>query len=257
MNTQPDSVTRFDNRVASYALHRPRYPQAVLTQLQTGFGLTPEMAVADIGAGTGLLSELFLRNGNFVYVVEPNATMLAKAEQLLGDLPGFQSVDGRSEATGLPLASVDWVVAGQAFHWFEPTATRAEFQRILKPGGHVALVWNSRREEGTSFLRGYQSLLEEFGTDYRQVDHKFVVDGAGLTRFFAPGAWVEASFVNEQVLDWAALVGRLTSTSYVPAPGDERYEVMLARLAALFAANQQAGIVTMVYDTKLCVGSFG
>ncbi len=198
-----------------------------------------------------------MRNGNLVYAVEPNATMRAKAETLLGDLAGFRSVDGRSDATGLPAASVDWIAAGQAFHWFEPVATRVEFQRILKPGGQVALVWNSRREDGTPFLRGYQALLEEFGTDYRQVDHKFTVDAAALTRFFAPGAWEKSSFVNEQVLDWAGLVGRLTSTSYVPAPGDAQYDAMLARLAELFAASQQGGVVTMIYDTDLYAGGFG
>ena len=228
----------------------------MLTHLQSSYGLSPAAVIADVGAGTGLLSELFVRNGNTVYAVEPNVGMLAKAEALLGSFPGFHGSAGRSEATGMPAASVDWITAGQAFHWFEPVATRTEFQRILRPGGRVALVWNSRREDGTPFLRAYQTVLEEFGTDYRQVNHKAVVDSVALTRFFVPGPWEKASFANYQVLSWEGLVGRVTSASFVPGPASPRYPAMLARLEEIFAACQQHGVVTMVYDTEVYVGRF-
>ena len=157
-----DSVSRFSNRVESYARYRPRYPDAVITFLADTCGLSPSAVVADVGAGTGILTELFLRNGNVVLAVEPNAAMRGAAEAQLRGYQGFHSIDGRAEVTTLPTDSVDFAVAGQAFHWFEPVATRREFRRILKPGGLIALIWNDRRLDSTPFMRAYHELLDEF-----------------------------------------------------------------------------------------------
>ncbi len=158
-----DSISRFSNRAEIYARYRPRYPDAVIACLTDACGLSPSATVADVGAGTGILTELFLRNGNPVYAVEPNAAIRGVAEAQLQGTPDFHSIDGRAEATTLPKNSVDFVVAGQAFHWFEPVATRREFRRILKPGGWIALIWNDRRLDSTPFMRAYHELLDEFG----------------------------------------------------------------------------------------------
>jgi SAM-dependent methyltransferase len=136
-----------------------RLPPEVLPFLEGECGLTDRWVVADIGSGTGILSELFLGNGNRVFGVEPNAEMRRAAERLLGGDARFTSVAGSAEATTLAEGSVDLVAAGQAFHWFDPEAARAEFLRVLKPGGWVALAWNARRRSGTPFLEDYERLL--------------------------------------------------------------------------------------------------
>lgn len=87
--------------------------------------------IADIGSGTGLLSELFLKQGNIVYGVEPNLEMRQAGELLLKDYPNFHSMNGSAELTTLPNQSIDLIVAGQAFHWFDVGQCRQEFQRIL------------------------------------------------------------------------------------------------------------------------------
>jgi SAM-dependent methyltransferase len=207
--------------------------------------------VVDVGSGTGILTELLLHHSASVYAVEPNAAMRAAAEAQLDMTPGFQSIDGRSEATTLPDACADLITAGQAFHWFEPVATRVEFERILKPGGWVALIWNERKEDGSEFLRAYQELLEQFGTDFRAVEHKYVADAPALQRFFGPGGYTEQRFANQQVLDWEGLAGRLTSTSYVPAPDDPRYGPMIEHLRQIFDSTQRGGTVVMPYETTL------
>lgn len=253
MDESRDTVARFSDRAGDYARHRPHYPAALIDLLVQRCGFGPTWTVADIGAGTGILTELLLRNGNPVYAVEPNAAMRAAAEAALAAYPTFRSSNGRSEATGLPAASIDLAVAGQAFHWFEPVATRREFQRILRPDGWVALVWNSRRSSGTPFLAAYQQMLDDFGTDYRQVDHKYVVDDAALARFFG-GPFSEDIMPNQQVLDMAGLAGRVFSTSYTPAAGDPRRAPMQARLEAIFAQNAVDGRVVMEYDTQIYVG---
>ena len=142
--SEKDPTRRFTNRVANYARYRPGYPPAVLTCLRDECGLSPGSTVADVGSGTGILTELFLANGNHVYAVEPNEAMRQAAELSLAHYPGFTSVDGRAEATTLADDSVDFVTAGQAFHWFDAAASRVEFNRILRPGGYTALVWNAR-----------------------------------------------------------------------------------------------------------------
>src|SRR5262245_49376869 len=115
----PDSKQRFSNRVEDYVRCRPGYPAAVLDVLCEECGLRPESVVADIGSGTGLLAQMFLENGNLVYGVEPNAAMREAGEQWLERYPHFCSVAGSAEATTLPDAGVDFVVVGQAFHWFD------------------------------------------------------------------------------------------------------------------------------------------
>src|SRR4051794_35122333 len=114
-----DSKARFSDRVENYVKYRPTYPTAVLGYLRDEAGLTVQSVVADVGSGTGISSELFLRAGCTVYGVEPNADMRAAADGLLAQYPAFRSVDGSAEATTLPAGSADLVIAGQAFHWFD------------------------------------------------------------------------------------------------------------------------------------------
>src|SRR3954468_20199343 len=146
---------RFSNRVADYVRYRPSYPPAVLDMLRREAGLEPKAVIADVGSGTGISAGLFLREGCTVFAVEPNNEMRHAAETLLKDHTSFHSVSGTAEATTLTEHSVDFVVAAQAFHWFNPKPTRAEFTRILKPGGWVVLMWNERRLDTNPFLRDY------------------------------------------------------------------------------------------------------
>jgi len=148
------STERFSNRVDNYIKYRPGYPQAVIETLAAECGLTSQSVIADIGSGTGILAEMFLKNGNAVTGVEPNREMREAGERLLSAYPRFTSVDGRAEATGLADASVDFVTAGQSLHWFDLKASRREFRRILKPSGWVAIVWNDRRDE-SPFMQAY------------------------------------------------------------------------------------------------------
>lgn len=248
-----DSTQRFSSRVQDYVRYRPGYPRALLDTLRVEAGLSADSIVADVGSGTGISTELLLRAGCRVFAVEPNDAMRAAAERRLGGEPRFHSVAGTAEATTLPEADVDLIAAGQAFHWFDPRAARAEFTRILRSDGSVALFWNVRNTEATPFLREYEALLQEFGTDYRAVDHRNV--GPERLRDFFAGGYRTFSFPNEQVLDFDGLRGRLTSSSYVPGPEHPRREPMLRELKRLFDAHQEDGVVRFVYLAELHLGS--
>ena len=249
-----DSKQRFSSRVEDYIKYRPGYPPGVLETLRAECGLSAASTVADIGSGTGLLSRLLLDAGCRVFGVEPNPEMRAAGERLLAGYPHFTSLAGSAEESGLSKASVDFVTAGQAFHWFDPARARAEFQRILKPGGWTALVWNSRREDTSPFLRDYNNLLKTYGSDYSQVNHRNVEENPEIIPNFFGGAHRFARFDNVQVFDFPALRGRLMSSSYVPEPGQPNHAPMLAELHRIFDLYQQDGTVALEYDTRLYYG---
>ena len=122
----------------------------------------------------------------------------AAAEELFTAKPNFRSVSGTAEATTLPDDSIDFVIAGQAFHWFDPARTRAEFARILRPGGKIALVWNQRRLD-EAFAREYQSLVHRFAVDHQAVRGCSIQAASDtvLREFFGTAGYVTAHFDNE------------------------------------------------------------
>ncbi|MFM1850906.1 MAG: hypothetical protein RIS54_590 [Verrucomicrobiota bacterium] len=148
-----DATGRFSDRVEAYVRYRPGYPADLISTLVAEAQLGPDSVVADVGSGTGIFTALLLPDTGTVHAIEPNAPMRTWAESTMGAEPKFHSHGTPAEATGLPDASVDLVTAAQAFHWFDPVATRREFARILKPGGQVALIWNERLTDTTPFLR--------------------------------------------------------------------------------------------------------
>ncbi len=246
------SVERFTSRVEDYARYRPGYPVAVVELLTNECGLTPESIVADVGSGTGKLSEILLANGNVVLGIEPNAAMRVVAEAIFKDQPRFRSIDGSAEATTLDDASVDLITAGQAFHWFDPVKTRTEWIRILRPNSWVALIWNDRQLETTPFLSDYEQVLLEFGTDYSEVRHD-----AGLPRieqFFARDKYVLKGFPNTQVFDLDGLRGRVRSSSYTPETSHPKFEPMMRQLEMVFDKHQKNGVVHFDYETKVFYG---
>ncbi len=244
---------RFSNRVENYIKYRPGYPPAILELFRAKCGLGPAATVADIGSGTGILTRMLLASGNRIFGVEPNREMREAGEHLLAGYPDFTSVAGTAEATTLPDGSIDLITAGQAFHWFDRPKARVEFQRLLKPGGWVALLWNDRNISDRPFFRAYEELLLTYGTDYALVNHKNV-DARLLGEFFGPGGYGSASYPNDQTFDFTGLQGRLLSSSYAPDERDPRHGPMLTALQTLFNACQTNGTVTFDYDTTVFYG---
>ena len=248
-------LTRFSSRAESYAKYRPGYPSGVLDILKSNCDLTRDSIVADVGSGTGILAEILLKNGNRVFGVEPNEAMRVVAEDLLAGYKPFVSVDGSAEATSLPNESVDFVVAAQAFHWFDRDATKKEFVRILRPDGWVVLIWNERRLDSSPFLGAYEDLLLRYGTDYQEVRQENVA--GKLAEFFAPDSFKLVNLDNFQHFDLAAFKGRVGSASYTPEPGHPDFDSMNSELEDIFNKFNQNGIVTFEYDTRVYYGHLG
>jgi SAM-dependent methyltransferase len=244
---------RFSSRVTDYVRYRPDYPTALMAWLHGEMKVAKGAKVADIGAGTGISSKMFLDAGHDVVAVEPNAGMRAAAVEWLGASPGFSAIDGNAEATKLADASVDLISVAQAFHWFDQQAVKPEWRRILRAGGLVAIYWNSRKLTGSAFLEGYEKLLNDYGLDYSSVSERYG-DDEHMRRWFGAGLRGMAYFPHSQRLDFDALRGRLLSSSYAPQAGHADHESMLAALRELFDATERDGFVDFDYDTRIFVG---
>jgi ubiquinone/menaquinone biosynthesis C-methylase UbiE len=251
-----DPKERFSIRVDDYVRYRPGYPAALFEMLDTLGCFGAGRVVVDVGSGTGILSRGLLDSGHGarVVAVEPNAAMRAAAEEALAGRALFESVDASAEATGLPDASADLVIAAQAFHWFDPQRARAEFARVLRPSGLVALVWNQRRDSPQN--RDYLEMLERFAPDYALVRESERSSEAKMRAFFAPVSPTLATFANEQRLDEAGFRGRLLSSSYAPPQGHPMHGPILARADEIFRQHATGGLVSIEYDTLMWYGTW-
>ncbi len=247
-----DNTQRFSNRVDNYVKYRPSYPKEIIAFLEKQIQFNSSFIIADIGSGTGIITKLFLDNGNTVYAVEPNEPMRNAAENILNDFNSFISVDGTAEQTTLSGSSIDLITAAQAFHWFHPAKTKEEFKRILKPGGYCCLIWNERSVE-SPFDKAYEQLLFDYAIDYANVDHKNI-DDKKVALFFNPEFFIKQNFPNKQVFDFEALKGRLLSSSYSPDEAHSNYDAMIATLKNIFTTFNQNNTVEFNYETKVYLG---
>jgi SAM-dependent methyltransferase len=252
----PNPTDRFTGRVESYRRFRPTYPLAIVDLFRSECALNPDSAIADIAAGTGILTEMLLAEGFAVTAVEPNEEMRSACATLEPRYPKLKIVAGTAEATALPDQSIDLITVAQAMHWFDLGKTRAEFARILKRGGYCAILYNHRRRSGDAFHDGWEELLINYGVDYREVQRRHIPDEK-IAAFFAPSEMKRATFPNPQSLAREALEGRILSASYMPQPGHPRFEAMHAAIQYLFSENERNGKVTLQQDCVLCWGPLG
>ena len=249
--TKPPTA-RFSDRVEDYVRYRPGYPPEVLDLLRVECGLRPRHIVADIASGTGMFTRLLLENGNSVFAVEPNTEMREMGVRQLESYNRLVSVAGTAEETTLGSASVDFVTAAQAAHWFDLPRARAEFARILRPEGWCVLIWNERCTETTPFLRDYEQLLLTYGTDYKEVRHERTT--AIIHEFFAPAPYQERVFDLRQRFDYDGTAGRLSSSSYAPLEGHPSHVPMMQELKRIFRAHASDNVVEFEYNTRVYYG---
>ncbi|MHB9133562.1 MAG: class I SAM-dependent methyltransferase [Armatimonadota bacterium] len=245
-------IELFSPLAEDYARYRPGYPAEVLDELRRVCGLAPDWVVADIGSGTGNLARLFLTAGHQVVGVEPSREMREAGERLLAGYPNFRSIDGTAESIPLAAQSVDLITVGQALHWFDADVARTEFQRILRPGGWVAVLWNDRPSDFTAFSKEFAALRHTFENTHPTLCAPPL--SAGLERLFGDVTPRYAAFPHAQHFDLPGLLGRIRSSGLLPQPGAPGCEELTERITELFHRHQQDGKVEFHYLAHLYVG---
>lgn len=242
------NTTRFSDKVEDYVKYRPKYPAQILELLREEIGLDKKHVIADIGSGTGFSSELFIANDNKVFAVEPNNEMRIAAERNFSGNQNFISINGSAEKTGLQKGSVDMIFCGQAFHWFDKILARTEFERILKPHGHIVLAWNER-DEKDNFQEKIGRMLNKNIPEYKNAtDEKIAEDE--MVKFFSPKTLHKKVLKNFQTFDLDGLKGRLKSSSYFPKSGVE-YERLIKEIEELFYRFEENNVVDFNYETNI------
>jgi len=243
-------VDKFTGRAEAYSKYRPGYPKEIIGMINAQIGFDRDKVVADIGSGTGLLTKIFLDNGNRVYAVEPNDEMRFFAEKNLSNYENFVSVKQSAENTGLPSGSIDLITVGQALHWFDLDQSRSEFARILKSSGFVMIVYNERAVGDSAVMDGYEKLINKNAKATVVPD----IDADYLAKFFNNQNYKKFTAPNKQELDYDALLGRATSASYLPKKTEPGYENMEQDLRKLFDDYQKNGTMTLIYSTMIFLG---
>lgn len=235
MHVNPVAAKGFGAAAEVYERARPTYPAAAFEWFAEHAGITPATRILDLGAGTGKLTRGLVATGAHVVAVEPVEAMRAR---LLVAVPGAEAVDGTAEQIPLGEAAVDVVAAGQAFHWFDTSRALPEIHRVLRPGGRLALFWNSR---GLShpLLAAIEELLEPHVP-------------ADISRMGRDQGWREAivasplfrpyehrRFDNVQPMTHAGLRDRMASTSFIAAMDEPRREALLDEITALAAGREE------------------
>lgn len=249
--SKEEYTKRFEGRARAYAMHRPTYPREIIRILRAEVGYDPHWVVADIGSGTGALSDLFLEAGSTVYCVEPNRDMRVTAEKRLhAYTPRFISVAGTAESTGLTAGSVDLVGVGQALHWFAPAETKREFGRILRSKGFIAVVYNHRREDD-DVGRAYAGLIRKFAKNQADVPD---IDDAYMSEFLGNNRFKKFILPNSQTFRIEGLLGRLASASYMPKQGSEEWVNVRKEASAIIKDHGHGGEVALLYETIMYLG---
>lgn len=242
------STERFSDKVENYILYRPGYPPEALETIVDYGKLAEHSILADIGSGTGIFSKALLDAGYTVHAVEPNDAMRNAAEKLLGHYPNFYSIKGTGEDTTILSGSIDMIVCATAFHWLDLEKAKKEFNRILRPGGKVALIWNIRVQDGDDFSIAYEMIMK-----HQQKEDKNNMTEAELACFFT-GEYEVKYFHNEQEFDLKGLIGRSLSSSFSPMSDSGEGQVFMKSLNDLFGKYQVDGKIKVCYKTKVYLG---
>lgn len=250
-----ESVSRFCGLASTYHKYRPGYPDKVIKILREEAGLSPRHFIADIGSGTGLSCIPFLKNGNVVYGIEPNPEMRELAKEELKDYSRFLQLPGTAESPGMPAGTVDFVLVGQALHWFNLDKSKKSLKEITKKGGYLAIIWQERLIE-TEFMERLEQMIFDYSIDYSEVDYR-KVRKEDIRKFFHPYRYKEQSFPYKQEFDKEGLKGRLLSCSYLPVRSDHPdYNDMINKIEELFDHYNEDGKVTIPYNCKMYYGQF-
>ncbi|RPJ21675.1 MAG: class I SAM-dependent methyltransferase [Chloroflexi bacterium] len=238
----------FSSKAEKYARYRWEYASQAIQTIFDVAQITSQSSVADIGAGTGILTRHFIGKVQQIFAIEPNLEMRQLAVQALGSYSACHIIDGRAEATTLADGSVDLITVAQAIHWFEPQPTKTEFLRILKPGGWLAILRNdgTNAEIGKALGKVYPS----------ETDTLPLMKGRGtpISFYYGGDSYLKQTFDFTVQQDWEKFLGALSSASYAPDEGSPLYASFERAAKQVFDGFSTDGLMVSPAVTELCLG---
>jgi ubiquinone/menaquinone biosynthesis C-methylase UbiE len=243
-----DTIEVFSSKAETYARYRWDYaPQAIETIFDVT-RISRRTCVADIGAGTGILTKHFVGKVKRVFAVEPNEAMRQIAKRTLESQPSCQIVNGRAEATTLPDHSVDLIAVAQAFNWFDPQPTRTELLRILKPGGWLATLRNYGTDK--ELARALKKIYPKESDTWSLMPGK----DTPMSFYYGNEDYLKQTFVFTVERTWNEFMGTSSSASYAPDENSPLYADFERAARRVFERFSRDGLVVLHAVTELCLG---
>lgn len=245
--------TQFTGKADIYSKYRPTYPTAYIDYLIEMSQVSSSSLIADIGAGTGILTQLLLERDLTVMAVEPNEDMRQSASQALQAYPKCTIINGTAEKTGLADHSVDLITVAQAFHWFDQARFQQECRRMGKLNAKVALVWNSR-DASSDLVKDNAALCQHFCPNFKGFSGGIGESPDVFTSFFRAGNFEVKVIPYQLMFDLDHFIGRNLSSSYAPKATDAAYEPFVQGLTELFHKYAQGNKLALPNLTRSYIG---
>lgn len=242
----------FYDKANEYAIGRPTYPEGIIKKMKE-LGIGKHSIVADIGAGTGLLTHLLTKLDCVILAVEPNVEMLNECKKYCAAHTNIEFINAPAESTQIKENSLDLIIIAQAFHWFNKDLSKAEFKRILKDNGYVIFLWNDMQIHN-EFVKEYINILNEYKVKTTAAISNYDPDQEKYN--FLGQEYEKIYYNNQQVLDLEGLVANASSLSYTPSKSSSNYGEFERDLMNLFFKYQEDGQVILHYKTEMCIGQF-
>jgi len=240
-----DNTNKFNKKAKDYVKYRPTYPDEFIDYLIKDLKIKNKI-VADIGSGTGKLTELIVNNVKKVYAIEPNKDMRIAAEKILNKNKNFISINGCAEDSKLKNNFIDVIIVAQAFHWFDIKKTMVEFKRILKKNGLLVLVWNTKIHN-TNFLKTQLKILSKYS-------NKVKTRNKNSVKKAFPNGYLKKSYWHNQEFDLKGVLGRISSLSYCPAQNTKQYKIIEKQITNAFNKYSKNGFIKYNYKTNAYIG---
>ncbi|MEN8906070.1 MAG: class I SAM-dependent methyltransferase [Clostridiales bacterium] len=247
-----EGINKFTNKAVNYRKYRPEYPDDFFDYLVNLIKINKESIVADIGAGTGILTKRISQISKLVYAVEPNESMRKECKSYC-DENNVYTLNGCAENTSLVKNSIDFITVAQSLHWFDIDKARIEFKRILKDDGKTILVWNSR-DRNDEFIKEYFEILHKMCPEFKGFSGGVEFGTDKSIDFFKNQRCEHKVFLNKKFETLETFVGGSLSASYAPNKGDDNYNEFIKSIKDIFIRFSVNDRVMINYNTNSYVG---
>ena len=246
MNTK----TVYSTKAEKYAKYRWDYAAGAIEAIFEITRLSAQSALADVGAGTGILTRHFVEEVQTLYAIEPNRE-LRQILETWALFPSVSVINGSAENTTLPDGSVDVITVAQAIHWFDPEPTRRELMRILKKDGWLVLLRNYGTNKTQNEAIGCL-MTEEYGADFSVGHQQGKVDPARF--YFTKDGYQKLTFPFHFNQSWDEFIGALTTASFMPDEDHPLIKKLEAKAREIFSQHSQGGYWRVEGETEVLIG---